>query len=478
MKKSRVKYNKSASIKRIRKRMFLRFFADGNLKEVFTYRISNKDAAGIDGIHPHDLKQEESFEIINRKVNHGTYNFTPYAEIQFPKGRGKLPRIIALPTVRDQIVLSALKDYLHEIFPDNVNRKLANSYIFELNKKIQNTKNNNQNYGFIHTDISGFYDNIDREKLMNFVRCEINIPEALKLIYRSIANPIVPRNSKRSQRFHYYAPKGVPQGLAISNILAGIYMSKFDKVINALSPYFIRYVDDILIICPTSEIINIMERLCFEISKLGLELNEEKTKTGVIGKDNFDFLGYKLRANGRISIRDFSVLRKISSLAGKISSADHKRNEFCKLHNIDRKTYKRVLVEDLNEQITGAISDCKRYGWLFYFSQINDITLLHRLDRIVEKLCRRCHTFSKRKPKAIKSFITSFREIHKLQQDIDSPYIPSYDKWNVRQKIEFLRNRGLLLETKTYTKVEIDRLFKITLHKRLLSLERDLRNMS
>ena len=140
MKKSRVKYKKTASIKRIRKRKFLRNFANGNLKEVFTYRISNKDDAGIDGIHPHDLKQEESFEIINHKVNDGTYKFTPYAEIQFPKGRGKLPRIIALPTVRDQIVLSALKDYLHKIFPDNVNRKLANSYIFELNKEIQNTK--------------------------------------------------------------------------------------------------------------------------------------------------------------------------------------------------------------------------------------------------------------------------------------------------------------------------------------------------
>ena len=313
---------------------------------------------------------------------------------------------------------------------------------------------------------------------MNFVRCKIDIPEALKLIYRSIANPIVPRNSKRSQRFHYYAPKGIPQGLSISNILAGIYMSKFDTVINTLSPYFIRYVDDILIICPRVEILNVMERLRFEISKLGLELNEEKTKTGVIGKDNFDFLGYKLKANGRISIRDTSLHRKISGLAGKISSADHRRHEFRKLHNIDIKTYKRILVEDINEQITGVISEGKRYGWLFYFSQINDITLLHRLDRIVEKLCRRCHTFLKRKPKAIKSFITSFREIHKLQRDIDSPYIPSYDNWNVRQKFEFLHNRGLLIETKTYTKVEIDRLFKITLHKRLLSLERDLRNMS
>ena len=352
------------------------------------------------------------------------------------------------------------------------------NHIFELNKEIQDARTNGHRYGFIHADIAGFYDNIDRERLMNFVRRKIVIPEALKLIYRAITNPIVPRNSKRSQRFNYYAPKGVPQGLAISNILAGIYMSKFDKVINTLSPCFIRYVDDMLMICPTSEIHNIMERLRFEISKLGLELNKEKTKTGVIGKDDFDFLGYRLKANGRISIRDTSIYRKISSLAAKISSADHRRNEFRTLHDISIKTYKRVLVEDINEQITGIISDGRRYGWLLYFSQINDMTLLHRLDRIVEKLCRRCHTFSKRKPRAIKSFVTAFREIHKLQRDLDSSYIPSYDGWNVRQKIEFLNNRGLLLEGKKYTGAEIDRLFKITLRKRLLNLERDLRDMS
>ncbi len=479
MKKSRVKYSTTAAKqRRISKRKFLSNFTNRNLEKVFFYRIANKDNAGIDGIHSHDLKKEESFEIINRKVQNGTYKFTPYAEIQLPKGRGKFPRIIALPTIRDQVVLSALKDYLHNVFSQNVNRKLANTYIYELDKEIQKIKENDQKCGFIRADISGFYDNIDREKLMNFIRCKVEIPEALKLIYRSIANPIVPRNNKRSQRFHYYAPKGIPQGLAISNILAGIYMSKFDTAINMVCKYFVRYVDDILIICPIVEIFNVMERLRFEISKLGLELNEKKTQTGVIGEDNFDFLGYKLKADGRISIRDTSVHRKISSLAGKITSADHKRHEFRNLHKIDLKTYKKVLVEDINEQITGVISESKKYGWLFYFSQINDITLLHRLDRIVEKLCSRCHTFLKRKPKAIKSFITSFREIHKLQQGVDSHYIPSYDDWDIRQKIEFLNNRGLLIETRKYTKVDIDRLFKITLHKRLLSLERDLRDMS
>jgi retron-type reverse transcriptase len=457
------------------RKVFFRCFAKRRLEGIFIDRISSKNNAGIDGIHPHDINEDESFKIIRRKVSAGTYHFTPYAEIQSPKGRGKLPRIIALPTVRDQIVLSALKNYLHDIFSDAVNRKLPNSYIFDLNKDIQKVKTSGRKYGFMHTDISGFYDNIDREKLMNFLRVRINVPEALKLIYRAIANPIVPRDSRRNQQIHYYTSKGVPQGLAISNILAGIYMTKVDQSMKSLSDYYIRYVDDILILCPLREIPRVKEQLSFEVSKLGLSFNQEKTKIGKLDLDDesFDFLGYKLKSN-YISVRDSSVHRKISKLAGKMSSADHKIDEFVNLHKeVTKKVYRKVLVEDINEQITGAINDEKRYGWLFYFSQINDMALLHRLDRVVKKLCERCQTLSRRDIGAIKSFVVAFREIHKH----DSPYIPSYSNWSIKQKRKFLSERGLL-KGKKRNEEEINILFKITIHKRLLDQERDLKNMS
>ena len=141
MKKKHVNTLKASSKKHeAGKRRFLRNFTQRNLKSIFDDRIFSKDNAGVDGIHAHDLNKKEAFEIIDRKVSAGTYHFTPYVEIQFPKGRGKPPRILGLPTVRDQTVLSTLKDYLHAVFPDSVNHKLPNSYIFELNKMIQKVK--------------------------------------------------------------------------------------------------------------------------------------------------------------------------------------------------------------------------------------------------------------------------------------------------------------------------------------------------
>ena len=341
---------------------------------------------------------------------------------------------------------------------------------------MHESKKSRQPYGFIHADVSGFYDNIDREQLMNSLRRRIDMPEVLKLVYRAITTPVVPRNSRRTQRFHYYVAKGIPQGLAISNILAAIYMSQFDRHMQAASQHYMRYVDDIVILSPQGYVFRTLEKLRFELAKLGLKLNEEKTKIGKVGKDSFDFLGYRMKPDGVISIRDVSLHRKLTSIAARISSADHRKKEFLRIHKgvIDENIYKAVLIEDINEEITGAIGNRKRYGWLFYFSQMNDMALLHRSDRIVTKLCTRCGTFSHRRPKAIKSFVTAFREIHKLASGIPTSYIPDYDEWNTSEKTAFFQNRGQLLKGKKYTEGEIESL----MYQRLRYLERDVRDIS
>lgn len=461
---------------------FSRFYSLKNLGNIYSSRIANKNSSGIDGI---DLKRFEKdkdnqFTLIKKKVMKGKYKFTPYAEVQMTKGRGKPPRLLAIPTRRDQLVLSCLKEFLHANFEKAVNKRLPNSYIFDLNKSISGIDAKDK-YSFIKTDITGFYDNIDREKLMNIVRRKVKCPEALKLIYRAITNPIVPRNSKRKQRYHYYSPKGIPQGLAISNILANIYMIDFDKKEYSFCFKYMRYVDDILVLCPSHLVKDILENLNFEVAKLGLELKDEKTEVGIIGKDSFDFLGYSLLKNSQISVKESSVQRLLASLSGKLVYADYHKDSFQELHKyLEPTVYKSVLIEDLNERITGAFTDKKRYGWLFYFSQINDLSLLHRLDRIVTKLCKRCESLERAKPGEVKSFVMAFRKIHemRMKEEKKSDYIPSYDDFDLRSKRVFLYNRGLLDEDKTYTTEEISNIFLKTVIERMKRLELDIKGLS
>lgn len=49
----------------------------------------------------------DNIQIISKKVLAGAYSFTRYREILISKGRGKEPRVISIPTIRDKLALAA-----------------------------------------------------------------------------------------------------------------------------------------------------------------------------------------------------------------------------------------------------------------------------------------------------------------------------------------------------------------------------------
>lgn len=428
-------------------------FSAANLRSIYLCRISKKKSCGVDGMSATVFGEQLDAQIrrMSRKVLNGRYKPSPYSELQVSKGRGKAPRILSIPTVRDQVVLSALKEHLHAKFPECIGRKLPNSYVYELMSRIRGPLAGGSGYGFVRTDITGFYDNIDRERLMNYVRRKNMSRSALKLLYSAITKPTVPRSTVRKQQFRYFMPKGIPQGLSISNILANIYLADLDATMQSKSILYLRYVDDILVICPVAEITKVMEHLRFRMARLGLTLNDDKTETGLLDRDSFDFLGYKV-ACGAVSVRQTSIDRLIHSFAKIITAADHRSAEFLKRHKeLDAATYRNVLIEDLNEKITGAISASRRYGWLYYFSQIDDVSLLHRLDRVVGELCKRSSVLNNIKPASLKLFVRAFREMHASRKGVASGYLLNYDEWGRRRKFDFIKYRGEWPGEKQYT---------------------------
>ena len=54
--KKKLKQSINTAKNRELKKHFLQFFSEENLCKIFEKKISNKDNAGIDGIHAHDLK--------------------------------------------------------------------------------------------------------------------------------------------------------------------------------------------------------------------------------------------------------------------------------------------------------------------------------------------------------------------------------------------------------------------------------------
>lgn len=160
-------------------------FSPLRLNHIFHDKLSQKRSRGIDGVSAPFFATniKDTNRLIRRKVTKGEYKFSPYVENQISRGREKTPRILSIPTIRDQLALSALKNYLHANFPDSVNHQLPNSIIFDLKQKLASVATDGP-FSFVRTDISSFYDSIDREKLMNMVRSKVSDREAHRLIYR------------------------------------------------------------------------------------------------------------------------------------------------------------------------------------------------------------------------------------------------------------------------------------------------------
>lgn len=225
-----------------------KYFDIEYLKKIYDEKVKFSSGVGVDRINHETFIQNENihFGIINKKCLNGSYRFSPYRELLRLKGRDKNPRVISIATIRDKIVLSVLKEILHDIFSEYVNRTLPNSHISEI-KEFYETEAN-CSFEIMQIDIKGFYDNINQKILIHKLQERIQVDFILNLIIKAIQNPTPHRQYYKSELKNLKNTKGVPQGLSISNILANIYLGSFDNTVKRKVKFYKRYVDDILII--------------------------------------------------------------------------------------------------------------------------------------------------------------------------------------------------------------------------------------
>lgn len=450
----------------------IEYFNIDYLKELFYSKIRKSKSKGIDKISVMDFeaKLEDNLEIIIRKILDGTYKFSPYLEILKLKGRNKHPRMISIPTVRDKIVLLTIKEILHSQFDESVNRKLPNNYIKDIKKYI------NENPGekfFLKLDLEKFYDTINHEILLSKLN-EHNIPELiLNLIEKAILNITVPQNTKKNQYSNFISKVGVPQGLSISNILAQIYLIDFDKTIEKRKYFYQRYVDDILLL-NSSEITSFrVKNFTEELKKLKLSVNESKTEQNSLNEKPFSFLSYSVESN-KVSVSEKNIEIFIRRVAAKITwFKDGYRNEERRPEYLknDEEKFKVVFIEELNDMITGLIANNKNYGWLFYFSEITDIDLLFKLDKIIANFFVSLDAFKNKKPSNLKKLVRSYFAIIYKQ----SNYISNYDNLDtIRKKRNFLVFRGQISRTKNYTDEEIEYIFTKYQNRQINKIEQGL----
>lgn len=431
-------------------------------------KILPKKGGGRDHMSP--LKYKEFFEKerdwILEKCLSGDYRFSPYAEKLVLKGRGRYPRVLSIPNVRDRFVLSLLNGYLGSVL--DVRRETPNRYIFRLAQYLNENSGDGNPVYFFKGDISAFYDNINHSVLIKQLSHKID-PVALKLVINAITTPTVSIGKKPGNETNTL---GVPQGLSISNILAEVYFDGVDRQLKAAPEdgLYLRYVDDILIAGKESTDFGEIVSSAINDHHLGLSLSQAKTQTGIIGADAFEFIGYRIMGNV-FSVKESNRNRFSDRLVRRCHQI---KNQF-----EDPAVRPRYIMKDdefldfartdLNFLISGFKVNRHNYGWIAYFQQMNDLRILYQMDKLVRKSLGP-DLYEKL---GVNSIVRTY---HDLRENMGRSILIDFDAITERgEKIGYLKKFGYLKESE-YRDIgseDVDRRFRILIRSFIKSSEID-----
>jgi RNA-directed DNA polymerase len=308
------------------------------LREAF-YTIKRQSAAGIDGEtkEEYEKRLDENLAGLCARLQSGAYHGKPVRRVYIPKADGR-QRPIGIPALEDKIVQRATAEVLSAIYETDFHDF---SYGFRPGRSQHDALdslavaiNRGQLNWVLDADIRGFFDNIDQEWMLKFIKHRI----ADKRVWRHVQKWLQ-AGVLEDGKVHV-AEYGTPQGGSISPLLANIYLHyAFDNWANVWqrkeatgAMLIVRYADD-AVICFEHQtdaerfLIAMRERL----SKFHLELNMDKTHLLEFGRkaeqnrrwrdggrpETFDFLGFthycSRTRNGRFVVKRQTSRKKMQA---------------------------------------------------------------------------------------------------------------------------------------------------------------------
>lgn len=349
------------------------------LEEAWKAVKANKGRGGIDGLEIEDIKDYGEEQYLNEiqillKDSH-KYHPRKIKRVHIPKPNGK-KRPLGLLTIRDRIVQASAKSILELIFEADF---LECSYGFRPGRsahdaleEIRVSTNAGQKF-VLDADIKGYFDNINHEKLLNFVQQRISDRKVLKLIRKWLKCGVVGEEEIQENKV------GTPQGAVISPLLANIFLHEFDKFWTQqtdVNGKLIRFCDDFVILFATREDAERgLELVKAKLSELNLQLNPEKT--GIVdmrnGNEGFDFLGFHIRQVWSKKYRKFYTQNR--------PKKDAMKELKQKITEIIGGRSKLLLgLEEMVKQINPVLR-----GWMNFFKFGNSSNTFNAIDRYVHQ---------------------------------------------------------------------------------------------
>lgn len=350
-------------------------------------------ASGIDGVTKEQYNENAESNIENLLNRMKKFSYKPQAvkRVYIPKTGSDKLRPLGIPAYEDRLVQGCMAYVLNEIYETKF---LDCSYGFRPNRNCHQTiREINQtimtkkvNY-ILEADIKGFFDNVDHNWLIEFLKHDIGDKNFLRYISRFLKSGII-ENLK-----YYESDKGTPQGGLISPVLANVYLHYvldlwFEKGIKPKlkgEAYLVRYCDDFIIMFQYENEAQIVYELLKErLKKFNLELAEDKTRILPFGrfkgnKESFDFLGFT-HYNSKTRTGKYTIQHKISK----------------KKKKAKKQAMKQWLKENMHENLVDVIErlNKKLVGMYAYYGingMFNDLLGLYKYVKyeLYRVMCRR-----------------------------------------------------------------------------------------
>jgi RNA-directed DNA polymerase len=259
---------------------------------------------GVDGERFEDIEArglEKWLEGLGKELRDKTYRPSPVRRVMIPK-RGGGERPLGIPTIRDRVVQTAAKLVLEPIFEADLEpnafgyrpRRSAQDAVREVHRSLCDGHRD-----VVDADLSRYFDTVPHRDLIESVARRVSDRWMLRLVKMRLKTPVEERDERGRRRWTggKRSTAGTPQGGVISPLLANVYMNRFLKHWRRhgkgqeYRARLINYADD-LVILSRGKAAEALEWTRRVMGRIGLTLNDAKTRIVDGHRESFDFLGY------------------------------------------------------------------------------------------------------------------------------------------------------------------------------------------
>lgn len=306
------------------------------LAHAYALSKSKKGAPGVDGQRFCDIENygvTRWLDELTEEVRSGRYRPQPVRRKMIPKPGGSGERPLGIPTIRDRVLQRAAVLVIEPIFEPDFD---DSAYGYRPGRRTtQAVRKVHQallegNTHVVDADLTAYFDTIPHQALIKCLARRISDARMLRLIKMWLKAPVAQPDGKGTMRPNggKKSTKGTPQGGVISPLLANIYFHRYIKAFrkyeldDRYGAVLVNYADDFVVLCRhgAQQVVSITRQW---MQRIGLSLNESKTRVVNARKESFDFLGYTFgprytKKDGRWYLGAYPSKRALKRLREKV----------------------------------------------------------------------------------------------------------------------------------------------------------------